>query len=172
MVRETFRIRQAIIIPLGIALLSLLFLLIVSFMATSLPGERFMLSVVTASLLYCCLEVFARRVAVHEGGVKLGKFLRKKELIWNEINHIGMVVMGAKVYILLTTTKGFFIISNNYGGFSTLVGKLIGHLDTERVDEDVRVIIGNPPKNNRPVYSSWCMVIVILAVAVVRCYIT
>ena len=58
---------------------------------------------------------------------------------WEEITRVGCLTLHRKVYLLLTTVKGFFIVSNAYGEFPTLVEEIVAHVDPERVEEDVRL---------------------------------
>lgn len=171
MSREIYKIRRAIIVPLGIAVFFLFFLLFLSRLLKFLPGETFVLSVVFLFALYFFLEVFYRQVSIKEDGLEIKKFLRKKELAWNEITHLGCVVMTKKVYFLLTTTKGFCILSNNYEQFPDMLDHLIGRMDRERVEGEVLDLVRHPLKNNQPVRSAWFMVIIVLAVIALRLYI-
>ena len=171
MSQEIYKIRRAIIIPLGIAVFFLFFLLFLSRLLKFLPGETVVLGAVCLFALYFFLEVFSRQVSIGEDGVEIKKFLRKKELKWNEITYIGCVVMTNKVYVLLTTTKGFCILSNNYERFPDMLDHLSGPMDRERVEGEVLDLIQHPMKNDQPVRSAWFMVIIILAVIALRLFI-
>lgn len=171
MSEEIYKISRAIVIPLTITLCALSLLLVISYVYPPLPGERFMLSLVFAASCYLFLEVFSRQVYVRQDGLKIKKFLREKELVWADITHLGCMVISKKIYALLTTTKGFYILSNNYERFFELLDRLVEHLGEERVDGEVRHLIGNPLTNSRPIRSIWLLFIVIMAVIVVRLFI-
>ena len=171
MSQEIYRIRRAIIIPLGMAVFFLFFLLFLSRLLKFLPGETFVLSAVFLFALYFFLEVYSRQVSIWEGGVKIKKLLRKKELRWNEITQLGCVVMAKKVYVLLTTTKGFCILSNNYERFPDMLDHLSGPMDRERVEGEVLDLVQHPLKNDQPVRLAWFVVIIILAVVALRLFI-
>lgn len=172
MSQEIYRIRSAIIVPLIIAVSSLFVLLLLSFLFKSLPGETFALSAVFLLALYLLLEVFSRRVTLKSVGVlEIRKFLRKKELAWEEITQVGCVVMGKKIYALLTTTRGFYILSNSYERFSDLLGGLSRNLSEERVEKEIHDLIEHPLQNNKPVRLAWFTVIIVIAVVILRFFI-
>src|SRR3990172_658927 len=130
-----------------------------------------MLSLVFPASCYLFLEVFSRQVYVRQDGLKIKKFLREKDLSWEEITHLGCVVIGKKAYALLTTTKGFYILSNNYERFFDLLDGLVKRLGEERVDGEVRNLSGHPLKNSRPARSIWLILIVIIVVSVMRLFV-
>src|SRR3972149_5701005 len=132
MSQEIYKIRRAIIIPLGVAVFFLFFLLFLSRLLKFLPGETSVLGAVFLFAMYFFLEVFSRQVSIGEDGVEIKKLLRKKELRWNQITNLGCVVMTKKVYALLTTTRGFYILSNNYEQFPDMLDHLSGRMDRER----------------------------------------
>jgi hypothetical protein len=166
-----YTIRKAIIAPLSMAVFSLLFLLLFSFLLKSLPGERFVLTSVCILALYLFFEVLFRRVSLDAGGLEIRKFLRKKKLAWDEVTYLGSVAIGNKAYVLLTTTKGMYILSNNYERFPVLLDHLSRRLSEERVEREIRNLIEHPLKNNGPVRSAWCMVVIVIAVVIFRLYI-
>ncbi len=167
---QIHKIRRAIVVPLGAALFSLFVLLMLAWSVPSLPGERTVLTTLFIILGYLLLEVTSRQVTFRDEGVEFGKFLRQKELRWDDITHLGSVVMGAKVYILLTTTRGFYVLSNNYEGFTELLQCLRTNLASERVDKEISDLIERPRPNNKPVLSAWLVVAVVIAVIALRLF--
>ncbi|HLA27280.1 MAG TPA: hypothetical protein VJZ49_05245 [Syntrophales bacterium] len=171
MSQEIYKIRRAIIIPLGVAVFFLFFLLFLSRLLKFLPGETFVLGAVFLFALYFFLEVLYRQVSIREDGLEIKKFLRKKELTWDEITHLGCLVMAKKVYFLLTTTKGFCILSNSYEQFPDMLDHLIGRMDRERVEGEVLDFARHPLEDNQTVRSAWFIVTIILAVIALRLFI-
>ncbi len=167
---QVHTIRRAIVVPLALALLSLCALLVISCLAPSLPGERIVVTTLTVIQAIFFGEVISRRVSLEDEGLEIYRFLRKKRLLWNEITHVGSLVLGAKIYVLLTTTRGFYILSNNYERFAELVRKIVENLDAERVDREIDGLLTQPHRYNKPVYSAWMAVAVITAVVALRLY--
>ncbi len=98
------------------------------------------------------------------------KFMRKKELRWEDITHIGAMVLRNRVYLLLTTVKGFYILSNAYERFSTLVGDLVGHMSAEKVEEDVKRQIEHPARNIADIVMTWIVAMVLAGIIFIKLF--
>jgi len=159
------------VIPVTISFVSLAVLLLRAWFFPALPGERGVVTAIFIVVAYLVLEVYSRRVSLGSHGIRISKLMRHRELGWNEITHLGALVMTTKVYLLLTTTKGFYILSNNYERFPDLLGHLVTYLDPERVGEEVNSLIDKQPQNSRPVRSAWLMTVVTMAIMVLRLFI-
>ena len=140
-------------------------------MVSSLPGERIFLTVIFLLVGYVLLEVFSRQASLGSGGLEIRKFLRNKELGWDQITHLGSLVMGAKVYLLLTTTKGFYILSNNYERFPDLLCHLVENVKAERIGGEISSLVTNPRQNSGPIRSAWLMAVVMMVIMVLRLFI-
>jgi hypothetical protein len=98
------------------------------------------------------------------------KFLRNKELRWEDITHIGALILRKRVYLLLTTIKGFYIISNTYEKFSTLVLDVADHMDKEKVEEEVRKQIEHPVKNISDIVMTWFTALVLTGIITIKLF--
>jgi hypothetical protein len=170
MLSETYKIRKAIVIPLSIAVFSLAVLFLLSIFFLSLSGEKLVLSAIFFILFYLFLEVFSREVSLQAEGVSIKKFMRKKEIAWDDITLVDSYIVVKKVYLLLTTRKGFYILSNNYDKFSQLLGRIKEHLDEGRIEKETIILIEHPLQNNKPVFSAWLMAILVVAILTLRLY--
>jgi len=70
--------------------------------------ERIILAVSFVITLFIAVEAKRRKVIVSNEGLKIEKFFRIKEFIWEEITQLGVVILRNKIYFILTTTKGFY----------------------------------------------------------------
>ncbi|MGZ6223144.1 MAG: hypothetical protein ACXWMW_10425 [Syntrophales bacterium] len=98
------------------------------------------------------------------------KFMRKKELRWEDITHIGALILRKRVYLLLTTVKGFYILSNSYEKFSTLVSDLVGRMDSEKVEEEVRRQIEHPAKNMSDIVMTWFTAVILAGLIITKLF--
>ncbi|MGO9137502.1 MAG: hypothetical protein ACLP9S_19440 [Syntrophales bacterium] len=96
--------------------------------------------------------------------------MRKKELRWEEITYIGALILRKRVYLLLTTVKGFYILSNSYEKFSTLVSDLVGRMDNEKVEEEVRKQIEHPAKNMSDIIMTWFTAVVLAGIIITKLF--
>ncbi len=161
---NTYRVRKQFLIPLTLDL-GLLFLLIaISFFTMAIPAEMVILVLVFISLLYIFLESIFLETSIGDKGIRIKKFLRGKELSWNDITNVDTMMVKKKVYLLLTTTKGFHVLSNTHGDFYSMVSDLSRHVDSERVEESVGTVIEEPVKRRSDILSSWLAAIILVVV--------
>jgi hypothetical protein len=161
---NTYRVRKQFIIPLTLDLLLLFLLIAVSFFTKTIPAEMVILVLVFISLLYIFLESLFLETSIGDKGIRIKKFLRGKALSWNDITNVDTMTVRKKVYLLLTTTKGFHILSNTHGDFYSMVSDLARHVDSERVEESVRTVIEEPVKRRSDILSSWLAAIILIVV--------
>ena len=109
-------------------------------------------------------------VRTGDQGIMIRKFMRRKELRWEDITHIGALILRNRVYILLTTVKGFYILSNAYDKFSILVGDLASHMDNEKVEEEVRRQIEHPAKNTSDIIMTWFTAVVLAGIIMIKLF--
>jgi len=118
---DVYRIKRSLAVALIVDTALLVALLGVAFFKGNSPVEKVILSVFLVPLLLVTLEANYRRVTVSEKGLSIKKFFLKREFLWGDVTDVGAVILRNRVYLVLTTTKGFHIISNAYDGFSALV---------------------------------------------------
>ncbi len=138
MSQRDYTIRKALLIVLGLDALLLFCLLLIALFLEGGATEKLIFTLFFLSALLLFLECVFRRVTMTEEGLAIRKLGRTKAFSWGEITRVGSLTVHRKVYLLLTTVKGLFIISNAFGGFSKLVEEIVARVKPERVEEDVR----------------------------------
>jgi len=153
----TYRIRSSFLVPLGLDVLLLFALLALSLAYQGSGAERAFLAFLSIVSLLFLTEAWNRKIVTSAGGIALKKFLKLRELFWSDITHVGCLKVRSRVYILLTTKKGFHIISNAYDSFATLTAVIIRHLDTEKieVEAEVREQMEKPIRNISDLVAVW-----------------
>jgi len=166
MSETVYRIRKSFLVPLGIDVLLLLVLLVLSLTFKGSGTERAFLAVVCGLSLLILIEATNRQVTISAGGITLKKFMKLRKLLWSDITHVGCLKLRSRVYILLTTKKGFHIISNAYDSFASLTGDIIRNLDTEKieVEAEVREQIEKPTRNISDLVAVWMAAAVLTVV--------
>ncbi len=170
MPQRLHRIKNAFLIPLGldVALLFCLFL-----MALFLNGdtvERLVFALFFLPAGYLFLECLRRRVTVTQGGLVIRKLWFEKAISWDEITHVGGLTLHKKVYLLLTTVKGFFIVSNAFEGFPALTGEIVAHVGLEKVEEEVRLQAGRLVTGIAPVVSAWIAAAAMIGIILLKVF--
>jgi len=168
MTTQTFEIRRDILIPFGISAGLLLCLLVLALLGEGSALERIFLAVITLIGIAFFLLARDRRITLTDQGIVIRKFFKTKEIRWDEITHVGCLILRKRVYLLLTTTRGFIILSNAYGDFSTLIRNLVAQVGSEKAEKEVRALVENPVKNRADVISLWFSVAVIIGLIILK----
>ena len=136
--QRNYTVRRGLLFVLGLDALLLFCLLMMAMLQGGDRTEKLVLALFFLPTLLLSLECVFRRVAVTDEGLAIRKFGRTRAFSWEEITRVGCLTVHRKVYLLLTTVKGLFIVSNAFGEFSTLVENIVARVDPQRVEEDVR----------------------------------
>ncbi|MGZ3579902.1 MAG: hypothetical protein ACXU9I_00630 [Syntrophales bacterium] len=170
MYQNVYRIRRSFLFPFLVDFILLFFLLLLSYFLGGSKLERILLTAIFIPVLYVLVESSFRMVQTGDQGIMIRKFMRKKELRWEDITHIGALILRKRVYLLLTTVKGFYILSNGYEKFSTLVSDLVGRMDSEKVEEEVRRQIEHPAKNISDIVMTWFTAVILAGLIITKLF--
>lgn len=171
MAQRIYRIRRAFLVPLGVDALLLLCLFILS-LAQGSTTERLVFGLFFFPALYLFLECLFRRVTLDDGGMVIRKLWRTKGFSWEDITHIGGLSVHKKVYILISTLKGFFIVSNGYEGFSALTEEILSRVAPDRVEEDVRTQAGRYPPGIAHAAMAWVAAAFMVGIIVMKIWLS
>jgi len=168
MSQNTHTIRKAFLIPLGVDTFLLLVLLVLSLLPQGSATERLVFTLFFLPCLYLFLESFLRRVTVDEAGIRIRKLWREKAVSWGEVTHVGCLNLHRKVYLLLTTLKGFFVLSNSLDGFSALVEEIVDRVDPEKVEEEVRLQTGRSLSGVAHIVLAWVAAALMIGILLIK----
>jgi hypothetical protein len=170
MSQHVYTIRRAFLIPLGVDTFLLFCLWVISLLPQGSTTERLVFAVFFFPSCYLLLDSVFRRVTVDDGGIVLRRLWRKKGVPWEGITHIGGLSLHKKVYILLTTVKGFFIVSNAYEGFPDLTEEILSHVDPARVEEEVRLQTGRSPSGIAHIVMAWIAALFMVGIILIKMF--
>lgn len=168
MSQRVYTIRKAFLVPLGIDALLLFSLLVISLLLKGSTTERLVFAFFFFPSGYLFLECFFRRVTVDDGGIALRRLWREKRVPWDGITHVGGLSLHKKVYLLLTTVRGFFIISNAYEGFSGLTEEIVSHVDPSRVEEEARLQAGRTSSAIAHIAMAWVAAVFMAGIILIK----
>jgi hypothetical protein len=169
-VLQSFGIRKAFLIPLALVAALLAILLAVVLCAGGGVWDGIILAAILVSVSLVFWEAKSRRVSLSEGSIRLRKFGRTKEVAWKGVSHVGVLILRNKVYLLLTTVKGFFILSNAYERFPSLIHEVVTHADPQNVEEEVRNHMEAPQANWGIVFAAWFAVLVVAGIIFMKIF--
>ena len=170
MYQNVYRIRRSFLFPFFVDFILLFFLVLLSYFLGGSNLERILLTAIFIPVLYVLFESSFRMVQTGDQGIMIRKFMRKKELRWEDITHIGALILRKRIYLLLTTVKGFYILSNAYEKFSALVSDLVGHMDNEKVEEEVKRQMEHPAKNMSDIIMTWFTAMVLAGIIIIKLF--
>jgi len=165
-----YKIKLSFTIPFCLAICLLLVLLVMSFFYRRAAAETMVLTVLLCAALPVLFEILYRLVTTDAVGVTIRKFLRSRTIPWETISQVGLVAVRRKSYLLLTTRKGFYILSSSYGDFIRLVRDITDHVPPDRVDAEVRQQLEDPLINRGDIFSIWLAVILMLGLIVMKLF--
>ncbi len=164
----TYTTRQGFLIPFFLVFLLLLVLLILSIFDRLFPPEIVVLTIIFIPTAYIFLESAWRRTIIESDGVRIRKLFREKHLLWGDITNIDVLTVRKKVYLLLTTTKGFYALANSHGNFTSLVQDIVRYVDPEKIEEGVRDVIEHPVVRISDVISAWTASVILLGAIILK----
>lgn len=173
---RAYRIKKALIIPLGVVLFLLVFLFIFTIGTTGERLETGLFAALTLPAAYLFLESLYRAVAISEEAITVVKLFGRKKITWNSITHVGGLTIKNKAWILLTTTHGLYIISNVYDRFSSIAHDIAARMESDRpdmpdiIEEPFRQLMREPPSGNASVGMAWSAAGVLVGIALLKIY--
>ncbi len=168
MYQKTYKIKKSFLIALSAVVVLLFLLLLLSLFFKGSSVEKVVLAVIFISVLLVFLEFMSRKVLTEDQGILIRKFLREKKLLWEDITQVGIVVMRKRVYILLTTIKGFHILTNAYEGFPDLLQGIASHVDKDKMDEEVWNLLEHPIEKISDTVSTWFAAAVLIIIIILK----
>ena len=168
--QTVFKIKRALAIPLALDTILLLVLLLIVLFRGGSSLEVGILCVAFLLLLLISLEMLLREIRTNESGIRIKKILRKKEFFWGDITHVGVLALNKKTYLVLTTTKGFHVVSNAYDDFVQFVRVVLGHVEKDRIEENVADLIEHPVKRVSDIVLSWVVFAVVAGIILIKLF--
>ena len=157
-------------VPLAVDISLVFVLFFISLCVGGSTVERVVLIIIFILLFFIFLELIFREVNVGDGSIKIKKLFRKKELEWEDITNIDAVIAQKRVYLLLSTTTGFHVLSNVYGKFTVLLQEIVDNVDGKMVEDKVRNLLKHPIKKLSNIILAWFAAIVLLGIIYARLF--
>jgi hypothetical protein len=166
-VSQVYKIKKAFLVPFIIVVVLLLALLALSLFRGQ-SWEQILIAVLCVITLVIAVEALEREVTVSEDGLRIKKFFRAKYFAWAEITHLGVVIMRNKAYFLLTTTRGFYMLSNLLQDHTLLIRHLADKLGDEKVEAEVKSYLADPIERTSLIVLTWIALIIIIAIILTK----
>ncbi len=164
---QVYKIKKTFRYPF-IAAVALLFVLFALSFATGALWEKILVGVIFGISLMIAIEASERTFTALENGLRIRKFFRTKNFAWAEITHLGVVILRNKAYFLLTTTKGFYILTNLLQDHTQLIRYLADKIENERVEVEVRNYLEAPIARTSLIVLTWIALIILVAIILTK----
>lgn len=168
MTKETYAIRKAFVVPLGIDALLLLSLLAIALFGTGETTEQWFFGLLTLLGGFLFLENLVRRAVVTDEGLSVRTLWRRKRVLWKEITHVGCLSLPRRIYLLLTTTRGIIILSSAYEAFPRLKEAILQRVEPDRVEEEVRRMGGKDRASFLNILLAWVAAAFMIGIIVTK----
>jgi hypothetical protein len=168
MYNKTYKIKKAFLIALAVDVMLLMLLLLLSMIFKSPASEKIVVIIMTIAAIFVFVEALSRKILTGNHGILIIKFFRNRELQWEDITHAGLLVLRKKVYLLLTTTKGFYILSNSYQDFQAFLRETTDHIEKEKIETDVLNQIESPMNATADIIKVWLGAAVLVAIILLK----
>lgn len=168
MSQQVYTIKRAFLIPLGIDVFLLMSLLILSVLPQGSTTERLVFSFFFFPSAFLFLDHVRRSLTLDDEGIIFRRLWKEKKVPWDRINHVGGLSVHGKVYLLLTTAKGFFIVSNAYGCFPELTEGIVSRVDPAKVEEEARAQAGRSQSGIAHIAMAWVAAALMVGIILVK----
>jgi hypothetical protein len=155
MYQNTYKIKKAFLVALSVDVVLLFLLCAMSLFLKSAAIDMGIFTFISIIALFILIEALSRKVLTGDQGILISKFFKRREFRWEDITHVGVLVLRKRVYVLLTTTKGFYIISNAYEAFPHLLSNIADRVDKEKIEEEAHDQIEHPINRMTDIISAW-----------------
>lgn len=166
-VNQVYKIKKNFRYPF-IATVALLFVLFALTLFTGQDWEKILLGVLFVISLIIAIETAERELTATENGLRIRKFFRTKNFVWAEMTHLGVVILRNKAYFLLTTTKGFYILTNLLQDHARLIRHLADKMEGDRVEVEVRNYLEAPIERTSLIVLTWIALVIIVAIILTK----
>lgn len=165
---STYKARVGFLLPIFLDSLFILVLFVISIFDRVFPAEPVILFLIFVLALCILFGSARRKTIIGDEDIRIRKLFRAKQLRWEDITNVDVMALHKKVYLLLTTTRGFYTLANSHGDFTSLVKDVVRYVDQNKVEESVQDVIEHPVKRMSDIVSAWIAFIILLGAIILK----
>ena len=158
---QTFSIRTAFLLPLGLLLALVGVLLGVCLQQGQATSKIVILGCILLPVAILFIESLWRKTLISTSSITVKKPLRDKTLYFKDITSVDTMLVKKRVFLTLSTEDDFVIISNAYARFPQLVKALLEHVPALTISEETRLMAEKPPVKSSDIFSCWIAVVLV-----------
>lgn len=166
---NTFVIRRAFIVPLGLLIALTLSLLVVCVLQGQPLAKVIILAIIIIPLLVLFVESAFRRLVIDQDAVTAFRPFRQRQVRFVDVTSLETVQVRSRVFMTLAAgDDDFLIISNSYGDFPTLVKCLIAAVPEGTVTEETQQLAKKPPIRQADIFTAWFAVTALVYILIAQ----
>lgn len=158
---KVYKIRTAFLLPLGLSLLFGSMLLVVCLLQKEPIAKLVVLSMVILFLTVVFVESFFRCIVIDDNSITHNKFLRRKTLLFSDINSFDSLSLRKRVFSTLSSEESFLIFTNAYEKHGDLMREILTRLPENSASQETRELASSPPVKRGDIISFWITAIIL-----------
>jgi len=152
---QTFVIRRAFLLPLGLLLLETLVLLVVCLVQQQPIAKALILLFLILPIAGLFVESLGRKLILDARGLTAKRLFRQQTIAFAEVTELETVMVRNRVYLTLCAGDDFLIFSNSYSDFPLLVSQLLESIPAGTVSAATAQMAAAPPTKKSDIISCW-----------------
>lgn len=154
---QTYVIRRAFVIPLGVLLALCLVLGGVVVLQHQPLAKLLVLACLLVPLGFIFVACLCRRIELDDDGIRAVRFGRETAFRWSEITALETVRVRQRAFLTVCAGEEFIIVSNMYGDFPQLVAQVMELCPPATVSEETRQMATAPPVKQSDIVILWLL---------------
>jgi len=166
---QTFVIRRAFVIPLGLLNCLTVALLVVCISQGQPVAKAIILVGMTVPIAVLFIETAFRRLVIDQEGITAFRPFRQRRINFVDVTSLETVRLRSRVFMTLAAGEDdFLVISNSYADFSALVKRLVAAVPVGTPTDETVQLAQQPPVRQADVVTAWFAVIVVVYVLIAQ----
>jgi len=166
---QTFVIRRAFVIPLGLLNCLTVALLVVCISQGQPVAKAIILVGMTVPIAVLFIETAFRRLVIDQEGITAFRPFRQRRINFVDVTSLETVRLRSRVFMTLAAGEDdFLVISNSYADFSALVKWLVAAVPVGTPTDETVQLAQQPPVRQADVVTAWFAVIVVVYVLIAQ----
>jgi hypothetical protein len=167
--RQTFVIRRAFVIPLGLLNCLTVALLVVCIGQGQPFAKALLLAGMIVPIAVLFVETAFRRLVIDQEGVTAFRPFRQRRINFADVTTLETVKVRSRVFMTLAAGEDdFLVISNSYGAFPALVKSLVAAVPEGTLTDETEQMAQQPPVRHADVITAWFAVMVVVYVLIAQ----
>jgi hypothetical protein len=152
---QTYHIRRAFLLPLGIVVVLCLVLVGIVIIQQQPPVKILVVACALLPLGYLLFECVVRRIEINDDGLRMIRLGRVRAFAWTEITALETVRVRQRAFLTINAGDEFLIIANLYAGFDRMLKTVLERVPAAAISAETRLLAQAPPTKQSDIVILW-----------------